>query len=213
MKKLAIIGAGDLGELIAHHAQNDNHFEVIGFYDDFFGDNLEKGNDRLLGATSKIEADFIKGVFNYIMVGVGYKFMQFRKSIFQKLNTKVPFANIIHSSSYVDPSVKLGDGIFILPGCTIDKDVIIGNNVLINTAAVIAHDSTIKDHCFISPAASIAGKTVIEESCIIGINATIIDNLTIAPFSQIAGGAVVIDNISKSGLYAGIPAVFKRKLL
>ena len=34
MKRLAIIGAGDLGRLIARHAVTDKHYEVAGFFDD-----------------------------------------------------------------------------------------------------------------------------------------------------------------------------------
>ena len=38
-KRLAIIGSGDLGLLIAHHASQSGEFIVVGFYNDF----LEKG--------------------------------------------------------------------------------------------------------------------------------------------------------------------------
>ncbi len=212
MKRLAIIGSGDLGEMICYHAKNDNHFEIVGFYDDFSDTDSIVSGHKILGKIDKIENDFNNDVFDFIIVGIGYKFMEFRKNIFEKYHQKIPFANVIHSSSYIDNSTILGEGIFILPGCTVDKKVKIGNNVLLNTAVVIAHDSEIKDHCFISPAANIAGKTIIGSCCIIGINATIIDNLIIAPYTQIAGGAVVINTISESGLYAGIPAKFKRTL-
>lgn len=213
MNRLAIIGAGDLGELIAHHAHNDKHYEVVGFYDDFKDSDASVSKFKVLGKLNNIEKDFNDGIFDCLMVGIGYKFMVFRKNIFQKYYTRIPFGNVIHTSSYIDSSVILGEGIFILPGCTIDKDVILGNNVLVNTAAIIAHDSEIRAHSFISPAANIAGKTIIDECCIIGINATIIDNLRIAPFTQIAGGSVVIKSIDISGLYAGIPAQFKKTLI
>ena len=35
MKKLALIGAGDLGQQIAWHAKQDGHYEVVGFFDDY----------------------------------------------------------------------------------------------------------------------------------------------------------------------------------
>ena len=34
-KKLAIIGSGDLGQLIAHHASEDSKMEVVGYFNDF----------------------------------------------------------------------------------------------------------------------------------------------------------------------------------
>ncbi len=213
MKRLAIIGAGDLGEMIAYHAVNDKQYTIIGFYDDFINKGAVIHGYNVLGKTDNLQEDFDSGLFDYIMVGIGYKFMTFRKMIFEKYYGKIPFGNIIHSSAYVDNSVRMGEGVFILPGCTIDKHVRIGNNVLINTAAVIAHDSEIRNHCFISPAANIAGKTIIMDCCIIGINATIIDNLTIGSNIQVAGGSVVIKNLSETGLYAGVPAIFKKKLI
>jgi len=210
MKRLAIIGSGDLGEMIAYHSINDKHYEIAGFYDDYLDKGTIIHGYKVLGMTEMLLEDFNQGLFDTVIIGIGYKFMKFRKKIFEKYYGKIPFGNVIHTSAYVDTSVKIGTGVFILPGCVIDKHVMIGNNVLINTAAVVAHDSVINDHCFISPAASIAGKTIIMESCIIGINATIIDNLTIGPNIQVAGGSVVINNLSVTGLYAGVPAHLKK---
>jgi FlaA1/EpsC-like NDP-sugar epimerase len=44
MKKLLILGSGDLAQLIAYHAQNNSNYIVIGFLDDFkIKDTLEMG--------------------------------------------------------------------------------------------------------------------------------------------------------------------------
>ena len=146
------------------------------------------------------------------MIGIGYKHMSFRKQIFNQFLNRIPFANIIHASSFVDPSVKIGSGVFILPGCVLDQNVEIGNNVLLNTSVSISHDTSIGDHCFLSPRVAVAGKVLINDSCIVGINSTIIDHITIVSKTQIAGGAVVIENIIEPGLYAGIPAIWKKDI-
>jgi sugar O-acyltransferase (sialic acid O-acetyltransferase NeuD family) len=211
MKKLAIIGSNDLGQLIAYHAINDAHFDVVGFFDDFASLNDTVLGIPILGKTDLIEDFFLNGVFDFLIVGIGYNHMRIRKVIFETLKGKVPFGNVIHSSSYVDSSVILGVGIFILPGCTIDKDVIIGDNVLLNTSVVIAHDTIIESHCFLAPAVNIAGKVHIKECCIIGIGSTIIDNIIIHSMIQIGGGTVVINDLTSSGLYVGIPAKIKKK--
>jgi sugar O-acyltransferase (sialic acid O-acetyltransferase NeuD family) len=209
-KRLAIIGAGDLGKLISHHAINDNHYSVVGFFDDTFKKDEFVNEIKVLGGIKDVLEIYNSGFFDFIMIGIGYKHMQFRKKVFNDFFNDIPFGTIIHSSCYVDSSCEIGKGSFLLPGCILDKDVQIGENTLLNTGCIIAHDTTIKAHCFLSPGVNVAGKIIIEESCIIGINATIIDNITICPNVQIGGGAVVINNIFMPGLYVGLPAKFKK---
>jgi sugar O-acyltransferase (sialic acid O-acetyltransferase NeuD family) len=206
MQKLAIIGAGDLGQLIAHHAINDGHYELVAFFDDVFPLQHKEFGVPVVGRTNQVFEFYKNNIFDCIMLAIGYKHMDARKKKFEELKGKIPFGRVIHSSSYIDKSVKLGEGVFILPGCTVDKDVVLGDNVLLNTGVVIAHDTTIDSHCFVSPAASIAGKLHIKECCSIGINATIIDNVTIEKNIRIGGGAVVITNLTEPGLYVGVPA-------
>jgi sugar O-acyltransferase (sialic acid O-acetyltransferase NeuD family) len=210
MKRLAIIGSGDLGQLIAYHASNDRHYAVVGFFDDFEEVGVQKMKVPVIGKTKEVLELFKQDKFDCIMIGIGYKHMAARKSVFELLKGIVPFGKVIHSSAYVDTSSSLGDGVFILPNCTIDKHVVIGDNVLLNTATVIAHDSKVDSHCFLAPAVNVAGKVNIKECCIIGIASTIIDNIIIESNIQTGGGTVVIENLVKSGLYVGVPATLKK---
>lgn len=207
MKTLAIIGAKDLGQLIAYHAITDNHFDSVVFFDDFLEKNSLVDGHKIIGKISEIEDCFNQKKFDSIIIAIGYNHLNFKKKLFAELDSKnIPFATIIHSSSYVDKSCKIGKGVFILPGCTLDRNVTIGNNTVLNTACAIAHDTEIESTCFLSPRVAIAGFTKINELCVIGINATIIDNITICSKSQIGGGSVVTKSIDDAGLYVGIPA-------
>ena len=210
MKRLAIIGSGDLGQLIAYHASNDKHYAVVGFFDDFEEVGVLKMEVPVIGKTKEALELFKQDKFDCIMIGIGYKHMAVRKIVFESLKGIVPFGKVIHSSAYVDSSSSLGDCVFVLPHCTIDKHVEIGDNVLLNTATVVAHDSKIDSHCFLAPAVNVAGKVHINECCIIGIGSTIIDNIKIESKIQIGGGAVVIENLIQTGLYVGVPATLKK---
>jgi sugar O-acyltransferase (sialic acid O-acetyltransferase NeuD family) len=211
MKRIGIIGSGDLGRLIAHHAPACGNFEVACFFDDYAQEGLAIQEIPVAGGLHAIESAYESGRFDLLMVGIGYNHMAFRKSVFERFCGKIPFASLIHSSCYVDPTVKMGEGCFLLPGCTLDTGVELGNNVLLNTAVTIAHDTKIGHHSFLAPAAALAGKTILGECCIIGINCTIIDNLRIGNFIRIAAGAVVLDSFDQAGMYAGVPAVIKKK--
>jgi sugar O-acyltransferase (sialic acid O-acetyltransferase NeuD family) len=205
-KNLAIIGSGDLGQLIAYHAQANCGFNVVGFFDDYkTKDELVDGH-KILGNLSEIETLFNVNIFNCIIIAIGYKHMHARASIFDKFTNIINFAKVIHPSCIIDKSCTIGEGSFLLPGCVLDRNVTLGNNVLLNTACVIAHDTSIGAHSFLSPAVKIAGFTTVEEQCILGINCTIIDNLIIVKATQVGGGAVVVNSITEPGLYVGCPA-------
>jgi len=203
--KLAIIGAGELGKLVAHHALKSSQFKVVGFYDNFpKKDNFE--NLPVFGKIEKIIDDYNSGLFDKLFIAIGYNQMKSRSQLFLKFKGIISFANIIHSSSFVDDSCKLGEGIFILPGCTLDFGVELEDNILLNTGVTIAHHTKIKSHTFVSPGATMAGLITINECCFIGINSTIIDGINVGTGSIIGGGAVVIKDTEKNSVSVGVPS-------
>jgi len=206
MKRLAIVGSADLGQLIAYHAVNDGHYAVTGFFDDFLQQGTMVNGIPILGKVGDAEKNFNAGEFDELMIGIGYKHFESRKKIFEKLAAGIPIGKIIHSSCYVDSSCNIGNGVFILPGCILDRNVTIGENVLLNTGCLVAHDSSVNAHTFLSPGVTVAGFVNIGSCCNIGINTTIIDNIRIADETQTGGGTVVIHNIDAPGLYVGNPA-------
>jgi sugar O-acyltransferase (sialic acid O-acetyltransferase NeuD family) len=210
MKRLAIIGSGDLGQQIAYHAETDNHYDVIGFFDDYKEKEERINNLPILGKTSDILDGYQKGFFDEILIGIGYKHLSFRTDIYHQFKDQVPFGKLIHSSSIIDPSSTIKEGVIIYPGCLIDQYVEIGENTLLNVGCTVAHDTKIGAHSFLSPRVAIAGFVTVGDCCILGINSTIIDNIQLANNTQIGGGGVVIKSIEQKGLYVGNPVRFIR---
>lgn len=210
MKKLAIIGSGDLSRLIAYHAIQDNQFQVVGYFDDYAKPGSSVNSIKILGKILDLEEFYLKEIFDVVICGIGYKHLAFRESLFNQLKNKIAFTNLIHSSCYVDPSCNIGKGILILPGSVLDHNVTVENNVVLNVSTTIAHDSLIGAHSFISPKVAIAGFVTIGKRCNIGINSTIIDNINITDDVQTGGGTVVIEDLIKKGLYVGNPSRFIR---
>ncbi|MBC7523185.1 MAG: acetyltransferase [Flavobacterium sp.] len=208
MKRIAIIGSGHLGQQITNHIHQDSEHKAVAYFDEFQEKGVYVNGIPILGGNNDILTEFEKKSFDAILIGVGYKFMDFRKEIFEKLNGKIPFHTFIHSSVYLDKTVKIGTGCIIYPRCVLDQNVILEDNILMNISGSIAHDSIVKKHSFLSPNISIAGFVEIEEQCSIGINSTIIDNIKIGKKTQLGGGTVVIKSINKAGLYVGNPARF-----
>jgi sugar O-acyltransferase (sialic acid O-acetyltransferase NeuD family) len=209
MKTLAIIGAGHLGQQIAHYAIYDKHYEKVVFFDDVVS-KKEINGFEILGNTSQILTAFNNHCFNELIIGIGYKHLEFREKIFKKHFGTIPFGTLVHSSAWVDPSAIIQPGCIIYPRCEIDQYATIQSNTILNMGSSIAHNSTVGKHSFLSPRVAVAGFVTIGDGCFLGINSTIVDNITIASQSQIGAGAVVIKPIEKKGLFVGNPAKFVR---
>lgn len=205
MKTLGIIGAGDLGQQIADYAINDNHYDGVVFFDDYY-DNNTKNNIKVVGKLVDIEKAFMDKVFDELIIGIGYKHLEFKKKIYEQLKDKITFGKIIHSSSIISKSANIEEGCVIYPGCIIDINSVIKANTIINIGCTISHDSEVGKHCFLSPRVAIAGFVKINDECTLGINSTIIDNITITSKTKIGASALIIESITENGLYIGIPA-------
>lgn len=204
--KIAIVGAGDLGQSIAHYAR-ENGFDVVGFYDDFQVSAQIIGLP-VIGKLDRIVQDFSYRVFDALVCGIGYKHFGFRERVYNEFHREqgIPFATIIDSSCHVDPTAIIGEGVVMFPAAVVDKGCVVEDNVLLNIGVTIAHDSCVKRHSFLSPRVAVAGFTTVGERCMIGINSTIIDNLDICDDTRIGGGAVLISSTQRRGLYVGCPA-------
>lgn len=206
IKKLVIVGAGDLGQLIAFHALESKQYEFIGFYDDTRDVGTETEFGTIIGHIPNILNDYKKYHFEEIIIGIGYKHLKFKQQLFETLVDEIPFATIIHKSANIASNCKIGKGTVILSGCNLDKGVIIGDNTFLNIGCTIAHDSIIESHCFLAPGVIVAGFVEIQKRGFIGIGTTIINNINICEDVQTGGGSVIIKNISEPGIYIGAPA-------
>ena len=208
--KIAFIGSSDLAILAAHHAEQIG-YEVVGYFDDFKPVGVTDDGLPILGKLNEIQGQFDQGQFDGVFIAIGYNFMEFRKSVYEKMvNDNIPILSIISKGTFVDASVKVGNGCFLLPGVTVDANTVLNNNIVLNTGATIAHDCTIDNHCFLGPGVTLAGFVKIGEQSFIGIGSSLIDNLTLCPKTQTGGGTVLIKSTEKPGLYLGVPGLFKK---
>ena len=209
MNRLAIIGGGDLGVVIANLVSELSEFELVGFFDDFaaLDDKIEVQCARfpILGRSGDVSDSFVKGHFDQLIIGIGYNHFQVRQAFYDRWNGLIPFANVFHPSVIIDKSCRMGEGIVLLAGCILDKNVMIGNNVLLNIGVAVSHDGIIGDHSFLGPRCALAGYVHIGKRCFLGVGSVIIDNVKITDDVQIGGGALVIDEIPNAGLYVGVP--------
>ena len=123
---------------------------------------------------------------------------------------------------------EIGDDCFIGPFCEIQKEVTIGKGVKVQSHSFICELVSIGDGCFIGHGVMFIndifahggparGDKLQWKWTKIGNNVSIGSNVTILPVSicddvVIGAGAVVTKNITESGVYAGNPARFMKKI-
>jgi sugar O-acyltransferase (sialic acid O-acetyltransferase NeuD family) len=206
MKKLAIIGSGDLGQQLSLLALQTGMYLPVGYYDDFAQAGQFVHSLPVMGKLSQIMADFSAQKFDALIMGIGYAHFEFRKHTFESLSQQIPFASLVHPSCVIDPSAKIGAGVILHAGCIVSINAEIQENVLLYDGSIIAHDSVIGQHSILSPGTKISGFSSIGECVNLGTGTIVIDHIQIADHSRTGAGAVVVKNIDQPGLYLGCPA-------
>lgn len=206
MKRLAIIGAGDLGQQIAFHASSDGQCACVGFLDDFIPVGVEVDGMRIIGKLDDALLLHRQGVFDCLIIGIGYRHMEFRKTLFNKLSTDIPFHTLIHSTAIVAKNASVGAGSVVFPGCIIDLKTNVGRNVMMYNGCNISHDVKLDDHVMLSPGVQLAGFSKVGSASRLGIGTIVIDNISLCEGTITGAGAVVVRSTLEPGLYLGCPA-------
>ena len=116
-------------------------------------------------------------------------------------------AVIIAKDAHVSPYATIGQGSVIMHKAVVNADAKVGASCIINTMANIEHDAVIGNCCHISTGAMVNGNCIIGDNTFLGSRAVVANGVSIADNCVISVGSVVRKNISKSGIYAGNPAI------
>lgn len=175
----------------------------------FFFDNISGlENDFFLGyplLKNFKEVEKLFKIDNRFTLGLG--FPSLRSKMEKEFSIRGGmFVSLISKKALVGKSATLGEGVNVMPFCSVFNNVIIKKGVLINSYASIHHDTIIGEYTEISPGARVLGGCKVGKFCSIGSNATILPNLEISDNVVIGAGAVVTKNISSSGIFVGVPA-------
>lgn len=122
--------------------------------------------------------------------------------------------NIVTPFYFKKGNLEIGEDTFINTGCiflddnkiTIGKKCGIGPGVHIYTSTHPVH------HLARMNGETILGPVVINDMVWVGGNSTILPGICIGEGAVIAAGSVVTKNVAPYSLYAGNPAVFKKKI-
>lgn len=203
MNKLAVVGAGGHGRVVADLAEMLGCYSAINFFDDFKPKGSLSGNWQVVGNIDNLIKE--KKQYSHIALGLGDNGL--RKNVFLKLKQNgCKLINLIHPNALLSPSVTLGEGNVICAGVVLNAFVKVGDACIINTRSSIDHDSNLMDFSHVSPAACVAGSVEVGRLSWIGMGALIKNNLIIGEAVTVGMGAVVTKNIAPNQTVIGCPA-------
>lgn len=212
MKRVLIIGAGDLGQQIAHYVSESTEHTIVGYVDDWANAGDIRRGYPVLGCVEDTEMLYHQGVFDELLIGIGYKHFEARKQIFDKYKSIIPFATYLHPSSHIDSTSRIGSGVVVLPGCVVDYEAVLQDNLFVYSGCVMGHNTQIGAHSIISLSVTMGGFSQVGDMCFLGIKTCISDNVVIANHTFLGAGSNVIKDISEeNGVYVGNPARYIRE--
>ncbi len=135
-----------------------------------------------------------------------------RKDLYSKLKqlgAKLPV--VISPFARISKASTIGEGTVVMHGVVINANASLGVCCIVNTSSVIEHDVTMEHHCHLGPNSCLNGGCRIESDVLIGSGAVVLPGLTVGSNSIVAAGAVVIKSIGDNCVYAGNPAVHKKR--
>lgn len=197
--KIAIVGAGGHGKVIADIAGKNGYTDIV-FLDDnaqgsFVSGYLVAG--KVADASAHRDRDFVVAIGN----------AKIRQRIQDSLSAEgFHIVSLIHPNATVGSNVTIGEGTVVMAGAVLNPCCCIGKGCIINTCASVDHDCVVKDYVHIAVGAHIAGTVSIGERTWIGIGACVSNNLSVTGDCIVGAGAVVVSDLRVSGTYVGVPA-------
>jgi sugar O-acyltransferase (sialic acid O-acetyltransferase NeuD family) len=202
MLKVAVIGAGGHGKVVADAVLAAGIGEVIGFLDD---DQTLWGT-RILGFSvlGPIATWSARSV-DALAMGIGSN--RDRKRAFEALTAaSANIATVVHPRATLGTGVCLGRGVVALSNVVVNADTTVGDNVILNTACTVEHDNIISAHAHLAPGVVTAAEVRVGEGAFLALGAKILPRISIGEWSVVGAGAVVTERVPNRVTVAGCPA-------
>lgn len=145
--RIIIIGAGGHGKVVLDTILAQNIYEVIGFADD----GLELGvkveeNYKIIANSNDVQK--LKLIADSFVVAIGNNTI--REKIFNKLNTFLEAAIVVHPKASIAVNVVLNSGTVVLANAVVSANCIVGENTVINAGVIVDHECKIGSNVHLS---------------------------------------------------------------
>lgn len=209
---LILVGGGGHCKSVIEVVEATGQFSIAGIVD--IKENIGTEVSGYPVIASDEDIDSLTAQYRFFLVTVGQvKSSTLRNRLFQLIkNAGGILPTVVAPTAYVSKRATIGEGTVIHHHAFVNAGAKIGVNCIINTSALVEHDTRIGDHCHISTAAVINGNSTVGNYCFIGSKAVLSQGIEVGDNCLVGAGAVVLTNTEAGSLYAGNPAVLKKRL-
>lgn len=202
MKRLAILGAGGHGKVVADTAESCG-WQVVEFYDDSWPKRQNNGAWPVIGDTAALMASLTR--YDGVLVAMGNNHIRQLKLI-ELHAAGARLFNLIHPASSISRHARLGIGSVVFAGVVVNADSQIGQGAILNTGCSVDHDCMLGDAVHISPGARLAGGVRVGDLSWIGIGASVRQLVCIGSCVMVGAGAAVVSDVADGLEVVGVPA-------
>jgi len=196
---VALVGYGALGKQVRYLLENSGKRDFILFDDPAL--SLKEPTARAFHCC--VDPEFAMADF-YICLG--YLHLEKRREWLRKLlalGRRLPA--LVHPSSFVSPTARIGHGAIVYPGCNIDQHVSIGDGTLLNNSVVVSHDSEIGEGAFLAPGAIICGSARVGAGSFIGAGTVVSNGIRVGEACQVGAASLVAVDLPDGSSAIGNP--------
>lgn len=134
-----------------------------------------------------------------------------RNRIVSRLPKGTKFFTFIHPTALImNNNIEIGEGSFIGAYSILTTNIKLGKHSILNRGNHIGHDCEIGDYFSAMPGSIVSGNCKIGDRVYMGTNSSIREKITVVDDVTIGLNGGVVRDIDKSGMYAGLPAKFKK---
>ncbi|MCP1515296.1 MULTISPECIES: acetyltransferase [Pseudomonas] len=202
MKKLAILGAGGHGKVVADAAECCG-WAHISFFEDSWPDRSQNAGWEICGTTS----DLLKRLdeFQGVIVAIGHNQARGEKlSLLESAGAEI--VSIVHPSATVSRYAEIGRGSVVFAGACVNACAIIGTGAIINTGSSVDHDCVLGTNVHICPGARLAGNVTVGDYSWVGIGSCVKQMVCIGMRVTVGAGSAVVKDIYDDLVVVGVPA-------
>lgn len=202
--QLIIVGGGGHAKVIIDIFNETKKYKVIGYTSKVKPEAVLVETVPYLGHDDILKDYLKKGVKN-VFVAIGD--CKIRDRVFNELSASgFTVVNALSIFAKISPSVKIGNGVAVMPGAVVNIDTVINDNVIINTGATIDHDNLIGKSVHIAPGTNLAGNVKIDEGSFLGVGTNVIPGINIGEWTIVGAGSVVLEDIPSYTTSVGVPS-------
>lgn len=202
MTRLALLGAGGHGKVVAEMALLSGWDEVA-FFDDSKPRHAATGPWEVEGSGSDLLTALSS--FDGVVVSIGDGRARLDRQL-RLAEAGARIVTLIHPAATVSRHAFLDAGTVVMAGAVVNIDTRIGLAGIINTGATVDHDCRLGDAVHVCPGAHLSGHVQIGNFSWIGVGAAVRQGIQIGHQVMVGAGGVVVGDIGDDLTVTGNPA-------